>query len=83
MQAQDSAYKSTWQSAPSSQSGHGIATSSSKAASMIEGQKVSKGPLDQRLLQEDVIRRSGISGPLGMGVVMQSEYSKVKLQEAN
>lgn len=50
---------------------------------MIEGQKVSKGPLDQRLLQEDVIRRSGISGPLGMGVVMQSEYSKVKLQEAN
>lgn len=83
MQAQDSAYKSTWRSAPSSQSGHGMAILSSKAASMIEGQKVSKGPLDQRLLQEDVIRRSGISGPLGMGVVMQSEYSKVKLQEAD
>jgi len=31
--------------------------------------------LDQRLLQEEAIRRSGVSGPLGMGVVMQSVSS--------
>ena len=77
MQAQDSAYKSTWRSAPSaSHLGCGIATSSSKATSLFERQ--TKNPLDQRLLQEDAIRRSGVSGPLGMGVVMQSEFYKVQ-----
>ncbi len=29
--------------------------------------------MGQRLLQEDAIRQSGVSGPLGMGVVMQSK----------
>ena len=82
MQAPDSAYKSRWRAAPSgSQSGHGIPTLSGKATSLIEDQKVGKGPLDQRLLQEDAIRRSGVSGPLGMGVVMQSECHTEKLQE--
>lgn len=77
MQAQDSAYKSTWRSTPSaSQSGHGIPSLSSKATSLFEDHKVNKG-LDQRLLQEDAIRQSGISGPLGMGVVMQSEFHTV------
>ena len=38
--------------------------------------------MDQQLLQEDAIRRSGVSGPLGMGVVMQSECHMVQLQEA-
>ncbi|KAL3153340.1 hypothetical protein ABBQ38_011679 [Trebouxia sp. C0009 RCD-2024] len=73
LQAQDSAYKSTWQSVPSvTNSGGGTAASSSKAASLFASQHVSKNPLDQRLLQEDAIRRSGVSGPLGMGVVLQS-----------
>ena len=80
MQAQDNACKSTWRAAPcTSQSGHGIPTLSSKATSLSEDQK---GPVDQRLLQEDAIRRSGVSGPLGMGVVMQSECHTVKLPGA-
>lgn len=83
MQAQDSAYKSTWRAAPSgTQSGHGTPTLSSKDTSLIEDQKLGKGPADQRLLQEDAIRRSGVSGPLGMGVVMQSECHTAKLPEA-
>lgn len=78
LQAQDSAYKSTWQSVPSvTNSGGGTAASSSKAASLFASQHVSKNPLDQRLLQEDAIRRSGVSGPLGMGVVLQSELYTV------
>ena len=82
-QAQDSAYKSTWRSTPATiQAGHGIPTSSSKATSLFEDGKVSKGTMDQQLLQEDAIRRSGVSGPLGMGVVMQSECHMVQLQEA-
>lgn len=36
-------------------------------------QYVNKSPMGQRLLQEDAIRQSGVSGPLGMGVVMQSK----------
>lgn len=78
LQAQDSAYKSTWRSVPSvSNLGGGTAVSSSRAAALFASQHVSKNPLDQRLLQEDAIRRSGVSGPLGMGVVMQSEWCMV------
>lgn len=72
-QAQDSQYKSSWRSPPSaSHPGFGIAMPSNKAASSLDGQYLSKGNVDQHLLQEDAIRRSGVSGPLGMGVVMQS-----------
>lgn len=78
LQAQDSAYKSTWRSVPSvHHSGSGMA---SKAASLFESQHVNKNPLDQRLLQEDAIRRSGVSGPLGMGVVLQSELFTADMQ---
>lgn len=72
-QAQDSQYKSSWRSPPSaSHSGFGLAMPSSKAASSPDRQYLSKSTVHQHLLQEDAIRRSGVSGPLGMGVVMQS-----------
>ena len=74
LQAHTKDYNSTWRSAPSaSHSGFGIAPPSSKAASALGRQTVSKDLLDQRLLPEDVMRCSGVSGPLGLGVVMQSE----------
>ncbi|KAL0048675.1 hypothetical protein WJX82_008438 [Trebouxia sp. C0006] len=72
-QAQDSQYKSSWQGPPSaSHSGLTMAPPSSNAASSLDRQYVNKSPVGQRLLQEDAIRQSGVSGPLGMGVVMQS-----------
>ena len=77
LQDQNSQYKSTWRPAPStSHTGFGVAPPLSKSASsQLEHQHVSKNLLDQHLLQEDAIRRSGVSGPLGMGVVMQSMSS--------
>ncbi|DBA76416.1 TPA: hypothetical protein ACH3X1_010119 [Trebouxia sp. C0004] len=72
-QAQNSQYKSSWQGlASAGHSGLTIAPSSSKAASSLDRQYVNKSPMGQRLLQEDAIRQSGVPGPLGMGVVMQS-----------
>ena len=50
-----------------------MAPPSSNAASSLDRQYVNKSPVGQRLLQEDAIRQSGVSGPLGMGVVMQSK----------
>ncbi|KAL0043039.1 hypothetical protein WJX79_007569 [Trebouxia sp. C0005] len=49
-----------------------MAAPSSKIASSLDRQYVNNSPMGQRLLQEDAIRPSGVSGPLGMGVVMQS-----------
>ncbi len=74
VQAQDSQYKSSWRGPPpASHSGLTMAPPSSKAASSLDRQYVNKSPMGQRLLQEDAIRQSGVSGPLGMGVVMQSK----------
>lgn len=50
-----------------------MAAPSSKIASSLDRQYVNNSPMGQRLLQEDAIRPSGVSGPLGMGVVMQSK----------
>lgn len=41
--------------------------------SLLSGNEIGQKPLSQKLLQDDSIRHSGVSGPLGMGVVMHSK----------
>ena len=71
-QAKDNKF-SNWRSSPSKHSGLGVGALSSQKVSALDLETASKDPVDQRLLQEEAFRRSGVSGPLGMGVVMQSK----------
>ena len=74
LQAQTIPYKQAWRSMPAaSHSGFGTAPPSSQQSSFL-GHEFGRKPLSQRLLQEEAIRKSGVSGPLGIGVVMHSEY---------
>lgn len=74
LQAQTIPYKHAWRSVPAaSHSGYGTASPSSQQSAFL-GQEYGRKPLSQRLLQEEAIRKSGVSGPLGIGVVMHSEY---------